>query len=295
MYPGQPRLFSLVGALTFDMKIKGGYILQPRRVDDSDIMHDSPITRELWFYLIRKVNFYDGDKYKRGSGYFTLSDIANDLHWYVGFRKMKYSKSQLTKALRRLHERNMIETTKEIRGVSVTICNYDYYQTLENYEGNNEGKAKDTRRSNGVITISERSIKNKEKKLYTSSNDDIYIKEISKFYLDQVNSAKSILEKHPEAKAEVDAYKQFVLFLYDWKHKDKTDPSGQSMHNPLSNVLKLEKQLRFDQFVNHHRKANQLGIDMNEKLMAIDNKKGYTDKLTDLNKTLHTWIKPYSK
>lgn len=134
--------------------ITGGYILQPRKVDESAIMHDSPITRELWFYLIRKVNYKDNGKFKRGTGFFNLSDIADDLHWFVGYRKMMYKKSALTKALRRLHERNMIETMKETRGVFVSICNYEYYQDPASYEGNDEESAKDQRRSNGVITIS---------------------------------------------------------------------------------------------------------------------------------------------
>ena len=292
MYPGQPRLFPLVGALIFIMCIKGGYILQPRKVDDSEIMHDSPITRELWFYLIRKVNHRTVDKFERGSGFFNLSEIADDLHWYVGYRKMKYSKSQLTKALRRLSERNMIETTKATRGIFVTVCKYAHYQDPNNYEGNDEGITKETRRSKGASTKN----KNDKNERNISSNKLLSIYgEISKFYLSEVESAKNILEKHPEAKEEVEAYKSFVLFIYDYRNKGKINSAGESLHSPLANVLKLEKQLRFDQFIKHYRKAKELGIDIHDKLMAIDNKKGYTDKLTDLNKTLTTWIKPYSK
>ena len=292
MYPGQPRLFPLVGALIIIMCIKGGYILQPRKVDDSEIMHDSPITRELWFYLIRKVNHRTVDKFERGSGFFNLAEIADDLHWYVGYRKMKYSKSQLTKALRRLNERNMIETTKATRGIFVTVCKYAHYQDPNNYEGNDEGTAKETRRSKGASTKN----KNDKNERNISSNKLLSIYgEISKFYLSEVDAAKSILEKHPEAKEEVEAYKKFVLFIYDYRNKEKVTPEGESLHSPLANVLKLEKQLRFEHFIKHYRKAKELGIDIHDKLMAIDNKKGYTDKLTDLNKTLTTWIKPYSK
>ena len=130
------------------MCIKGGYILQPRIIDDSELMHDPPIVREVWLYLLRKVNHRKVDKFARGSGFFNLSDIADDLHWYVGYRRMKYSKPQLTKTLRRLRERNMIETTKATRGIFITVCKYDYYQDPKNYEGT----AKETRRKSGVIT-----------------------------------------------------------------------------------------------------------------------------------------------
>lgn len=150
--------------------IQGGYILQPRKVDESLIMHDSPVTRELWFYLIRKVNYKDNGKFKRGTGFFNLSDIANDLHWYVGFRKMMYKKPALTKSLRRLCERNMIETVKETRGVFVSICNYDIYQNPDRYEGNNEVMMKEQRRANGVITISKE--REERKNIITSSKEE---------------------------------------------------------------------------------------------------------------------------
>lgn len=114
-----------------------------------------PCTRELWTYLLRKVNYVDNGKFKRGQGFFSLEEIQSDLAWWVGYRRETYSKPDLTKALRRLREGNMIETTKEVRGVVVTVCKYDYYQDSANYEGN----AKETRRkeydATGVFTILE--------------------------------------------------------------------------------------------------------------------------------------------
>src|SRR6056297_1006810 len=134
------------------MSIPGGYILQPRKVDESEIMHDPPVVRELWFYLLRKVNHKDNGKFMRGQGFFRFEDIQNDLCWFAGYRKMKYSKPQLTKSLRRLRERNMIETAKATRGIHVTILNYNYYQNPKNYESNNEEIAKETRKQQGGIT-----------------------------------------------------------------------------------------------------------------------------------------------
>lgn len=128
------------------MPIPGGYILQPRCIDNSDIMHESPIVREVWFYLLRRVNHQDNDKFKRGTNFFNLGNIQEDLHWFVGYRKEKYSKPQLTKAIRRLYERNMIATTRATRGLIITILNYDYYQNPKNYESNNERTTKETRK-----------------------------------------------------------------------------------------------------------------------------------------------------
>ncbi|NTU49449.1 MAG: hypothetical protein HGA87_00890 [Desulfobulbaceae bacterium] len=126
--------------------IKGGYILQPRSWDKSRSAHFPPVTRELWFYLLRNVNHKGNGISKRGERYFSLDEIQNALSWSVGYRVMKYSKPQLTKALRRLREEKMIETPKATHGIHVSVINYDAYQSPENYEGNDEGNAKATRR-----------------------------------------------------------------------------------------------------------------------------------------------------
>jgi hypothetical protein len=132
--------------------IKGGYILQPRIIDESEAMNFNPTTREVWQFLLRKANHKDNGKFKRGQCFLSLKSIQDGLSWYVGYRKMTYSKPQLTKAIRRLNEGNMIETTKEIRGMYITICNYDYYQDPKNYEGNDNDDTKGTNRSSGGHT-----------------------------------------------------------------------------------------------------------------------------------------------
>jgi len=120
-------------------KIKGGYVLQPRVINNSDVMKMPPVTRELWFYLCRNVQWSQYKNLRRGQGYFNLGDIQEDLCWMVGYRKMTYSKPQLTKSLRRLREGFMIETARATHGLVITICNYDFYQDPNNYEGNDEG------------------------------------------------------------------------------------------------------------------------------------------------------------
>ena len=134
-------------------KITGGYVLQPRIFDGSEASKMSPVTRELWFYLLRNVNHADNGKFKRGQRFFQFSEIQEALHWYVGYRKMIYSKPQLTKALRRLNEGNMTATAKATRGIVITILNYDVYQDPKNYEGNGEGSTKEQRRNFGGHTI----------------------------------------------------------------------------------------------------------------------------------------------
>jgi hypothetical protein len=119
--------------------INGGYILQPRKLDESDVFRMPPVTRELWLYILRKVCYKDNKALKKGQRYFRFSQIQKDLSWHVGYRIETYSKPQLTKSLRRLREGNMIETTKATHGILVTVLKFGYYQNPANYEGNNEG------------------------------------------------------------------------------------------------------------------------------------------------------------
>jgi hypothetical protein len=156
------------------MTIPGGFILQPRKIDDSTLMHETPCTRELWFYLLRKVNFADGSNLKRGQGFFRYADIMDDLCWYVGYRKQSYSKTQIAKSLRRLRERNTITTTKTTRGMIVTVLNYNTYQDPKSYEDNNEDSTKETRRQQEDHTISKERKERKEKNKYSCAFDSFW-------------------------------------------------------------------------------------------------------------------------
>lgn len=134
-------------------KIKGGYILQPRCIDDSEVMDMAPATREIWFYILRKVNHKTHKGVERGSGHINSQQIIEDLSWYVGFRKMSYTKNQVMKSLRRLREASMIDTTKTTRGMLVKVLKYSHYQDPSSYEGHNEETMKDSRRTQGASTI----------------------------------------------------------------------------------------------------------------------------------------------
>lgn len=128
------------------MKIDGGYILLSRKIDDSDVMKMPPSTREIWLYILRKVNHSEYRNLKRGENIFNYKDIQDDLCWFVGYRKVKYSKSDVAKSIRRLREGNMINTMKATRGVIIKVLHYDTYQTPSNYEGHCEEDMKDQRR-----------------------------------------------------------------------------------------------------------------------------------------------------
>lgn len=132
--------------------IRGGYVLQARKVDDSEIAFKPPHFREIFNWLYRQANHSDNGKFKRGQCFRSINDIQEGLKWFVGYRKCTYTKDQCEKALKWLRKAKMIETTKATRGMFITICNYEFYQDPKNYESNNESHKKATRKPQGSHT-----------------------------------------------------------------------------------------------------------------------------------------------
>jgi len=203
--------------------IEGGYILQPRVFDESYSSKMPPVARELWMYLLRKVSHKPYKNLKRGEGFFSLADIQNDMSWYVGYRKMTYSKPQLTKSLRRLREGNMIATTKATRGVLVSICNYEYYQDPKNYEGNDEGSTKKPRRKSSGST-NNKNVKKEEKAYGEFKNVFISEAEMKKLN-DKFNGSLSTkienLSWYMASKGK--KYNSHYLTILNWARKEKAE------------------------------------------------------------------------
>lgn len=143
-------------------KIKGGYVLMARVIEDKKIAHMPPATRALWYHILRKVNFKTTDALMRGMGEFTISDIREALHWTIGFKKEYYSNKQIISAFDRLKNAEMIDFISvnaqgdaqgdlqgDLQGFVndymkgkyyrlVTVLNYAHYQDKKNYEGRPE-------------------------------------------------------------------------------------------------------------------------------------------------------------
>lgn len=209
------------------MTVPGGYILQPRCIDSSDIMHEPPVVRELWFYLLRRVNHEDNGRFERGTNFFNLGDVQEALHWYVGYRKERYSKPQLTKAMRRLCERNMIETTKATRGLVVSVLNYSYYQDPGNYERNGERNTKETRKKHEGTHYKQEGRRKKEE---TYSAEQIPFQNIIAYLNEQAGKKynhkseghrKHIRARWHEGHCENDFYSVIDKKVAEWQDQPK--------------------------------------------------------------------------
>jgi hypothetical protein len=123
-------------------KIPGGYYIKARKIRDSEVAHWPPHARELWDYLIREANHKPreaaGRTIKRGQLWLTYEIIREDLSWKVGYRKERYSRSQIETAMKLLTRATMVTTTKTTRGMIVDVCNYGFFQDPANYESHTE-------------------------------------------------------------------------------------------------------------------------------------------------------------
>lgn len=127
--------------------IRGGYYLKARCIEQSDIAHAPPHVRELWDYFLRVAFWQDGDKLNRGQVLTCCPEIQEALHWKIGWRKVRYSEAQIETGMKTLRKAGMITTRRTTRGVVVTVCNYERFQTPDNYDNRTENRT-DNRNDN---------------------------------------------------------------------------------------------------------------------------------------------------
>ena len=158
-------------------KIPGGYYIKARKIQESEIAHAPPYIREIWDWLIKEANHSDrkgnGKIIKRGQCVRTYRDIIEDLSWFIGYRKVRYKKSQVDYAMRWLRDKEMITTKRTTRGVRVTILNYEFYQDPSNYEYRSGYDSEPSTRKQSSATINKNGKKGKKEEGKKEYSKDI--------------------------------------------------------------------------------------------------------------------------
>ena len=230
--------------------VKGGYYLTPRKKENSDIAHEAPCVRETWDWLIRNANFQDGFKngrfLKRGQLFISIDGIREGLHWFKGWQKQMYTTDQVKKALTKHRTKHRIQAPQKAPGgMIITICNYDFYQTPENYESTTEGTIKaPLRHQEGTGTLSKttddealQGLQKKERKgkkeKYISIKQicDFYLSEISPGQMTKQRALKNIeyhLKKHSfdDLRKSIENYKSIALTREPTFRKDPANFFG---------------------------------------------------------------------
>ncbi len=129
-------------------KINGGATIWARQTIDSDIFYDKPdVWFKIWFYLVNQVNHKDDKRFKRGSCFLKYEWIMD---------KTGATYNQVKHCLEYLKSAKQIATQKKTRGMLLTVINYDFYQTLDNYyyeESQTERKTKARQKPDRSHTI----------------------------------------------------------------------------------------------------------------------------------------------
>lgn len=122
--------------------IPKGCVLVARKRDDSECAHAAPCTRELFDLAVRKANYRDQKcgrtTIRRGQWLTSYEEIQKLLHWRIGYRKLTYTRHQISAGMKYLRSHLMVTTAKATRGLFITVINYGFYQQLSNYENHNE-------------------------------------------------------------------------------------------------------------------------------------------------------------
>jgi len=160
-------------------KIKGGYYIKARCIQESEIAHCPPHFREIWDWFLMKANHkpkkLNGRTIERGQLLTTYGAISDALSWKVGYRIERYKKHEIQSAMKWLMKQPMVATTKTTRGMIVTILNYDKYQNQKNYETYNENHNKPTMNLHDKQELKE--LKNK-RKIFLSNSDEFRLSEL---------------------------------------------------------------------------------------------------------------------
>lgn len=128
---------------------------------------------KVWSYILMEVNHRDNSRFKRGTNFFSTRGIYNDCCLYnEGIRSsavgnfLKFAKTQ-----------SLITTQKTTRGFILTVCNYDFYQNLDNYRNltenrteNQKGTGKELER-NRTINNNVNNVKNKKNKINITATE----------------------------------------------------------------------------------------------------------------------------
>lgn len=144
--------------------IEGGYLLLARKILDSEIMDKPNHYLKLWVWMLGKAFFKDGDKLQRGQLFASIDDMRNACGYKVGARFERPTKDQIRNCYEHFTNTHMITTAKTTRGLIITICNYDFYQDINNYENHSENSTKTTRKPATSHTIEKECIKNEKER-----------------------------------------------------------------------------------------------------------------------------------
>lgn len=251
-----------------------GWIKLHRSIQDNWIWSNSTYLR-AWIIILFTVNYEDKKvlihgniiECKRGQSLLSLD------HWVDKFGISKKSGSWTIQKVRTffnlLQKDNMIQCENVSKTTRLTVCNYNYYQDVQ--QDNNKIITGLQQDNNKIITTTKESkeIKNKKK------TEDFTTQSFN-FYSEEVKKAK----EYPSDQMAKD-------YIDLCRHICKKDKDGSW---DMYFVLKIQKQISLDQFSVLYKRSGKNLDAIIAKVDSVQNKVDYHNTYTDLFKTINSWF-----
>ena len=298
-------------------KIPGGYYIIARKMNESDIATAPPCTREVWRLFLSQAGYEEWEKkgttLKKGQLLAKYETIREDLKWYEGARLMHYPVYKIETAIKYLKRNEMITTEKTTRGIIITLCNYDLYHDLANYENPKElvnhatpGTAMEAATGTSAETVTETATEtgNHADVLPTeTAKDEDYVPTETAAETGTETSTETATEalRKPHYREEVQAFKETNstsspktgsgLFVNDQPKKDSVSTKAPKEYSQAF-VLFYRTFPRHEAPDDAWKAWQQKNPPLQECLDAIDKQKKYKAHLNSTGKFCPDWPLP---
>lgn len=233
---------------------QGAFIVS-RSLFDSKIWVMPPYYLKIWIWLLGKCNHETIEKhgmtFHRGECLVTLEETLRQCQYKAGFRIEKLRKDHVWRVYEWLRGEEMVHTTKTTMGMFVKVLMYNEFQSLENYERNNESNSHQTieQQQRNNINKNEKNDKNeKKKKNIQKKISKSPSEEARLFFTDQKHREPFIQKLIEQGVGEGDARSQVKRFTQYWT---ELNHSGKKQRWQLQKTFEVRRRL-VTWFNNYH-------------------------------------------
>lgn len=271
-----------------------GWIKLHRQLLDSEIFANQTALK-IWLWLLLKASTK-----KRfvslnvGNGFSEIKLEVGELLFgrFKAEEKLNIDGSTIYKWLKKMEQLEMITIISNNKYSIITICNYESYQQQEIPEV----AASEQQRNNNVTTSEQQRNTVKELEEYNKKKEEerkniIY----SDFYDYQIIIAKKHVELHSEATDYLNEYIDTIEWLFNVGKFSKVDILQKRIDEKKYQLLKLNKQLSFINFITIKNTCLKENIKYLEVFEDMENWKDLSKKCTDFYKVALTFIKNRKK
>lgn len=247
-----------------------GWVKLHRCLIDSYVFAN-PTTLKIWMWiLIRATNKKRFVPVTVGKGTVNVELLPGQFIFgrFKAEEELNIDGSTIYKHIQKLKDSENINIESNNHYTIITVCNWLTYQSKDeedNHESNSQVTAKE-QPSSSQVTTTEHKQESKEYKEYK----EIYT--YSQFYDSEIEQNKSAKD--------INSYTQCVSFMF----------GNNDLKKPLSNWLKLENQISYEQYEKLLKKSREKNRKISDMLMSGFNDPKHLKGKSSVYLTLNNWL-----